>query len=116
MRHSSDLHVDFGAGGVKRGWEARGMNGWYLLRVRCPEGEEAQRSFPPDGVGSSPEQGKVVLELVRGVLEQVRGVQLANGFIFRCVYISCREYLLTDAGLGPGGGGGGALGGGGGSR
>lgn len=92
------------------------MNGWYLLRVRCPEGEEAQRSFPPDGVGSSPEQGKVVLELVRGVLEQVRGVQLANGFIFRCVYISCREYLLTDAGLGPGGGGGGALGGGGGSR
>lgn len=92
------------------------MNGWYLLRVRCPEGEEAQRSFPPDGVGSSPEQGKGVLEQVRGVLEPVRGVQLANGFIFRCVYISCREYLLTDAGLGPGGGGGGALGGGGGSR
>lgn len=106
------------------------MNGWYLLRVRCPEGEEAQRPFPPDGVGSSPEQGKVVLEpvrgvlepvrgvleQVRGVLEQVRGVQFANGFIFRCVYISCREYLLTDAGLGPGGGGGGALGGGGGSR
>lgn len=53
------------------------MNGWYLLRVRCPEGEEAQRPFPPDGVGSSPEQGKGVLEQVRGVLEPVRGVQLA---------------------------------------
>lgn len=62
---------------MKRGWEARGMNGWYLLRVRCPEGEEAQRPFPPDGVGSSPEQGKGVLEQVRGVLEPVRGVQLA---------------------------------------
>lgn len=66
----------------------------------------AQRSFPRDGVGSCLEQGKVVHE-------QVRGVQLANGY-FRFVYTPRVGYLLTDAGLGPGGGGGGgggALGG-----
>lgn len=65
----------------------------------------AQRSFPRDEVGSCPEQGKVVHE-------QVRGVQLANGY-FRFVYTPRVGYLLTDAGLGPGGGGG-ALGPGGG--
>lgn len=34
----------------------------------------AQRSFPRDAVGSCLEQGKVVHE-------QVRGVQLANGYL-----------------------------------
>lgn len=36
--------------------------------------EAAQRSFPRDEVGSCLEQGKVVHE-------QVRGVQLANGYL-----------------------------------
>lgn len=70
--------------------------------------EAAQRSFPRDGVGSCPEQGKVVHE-------QVQGVQLANGY-FRFVYTPRVGYLLTDAGLGPGGGGGGGALGGAGSR
>lgn len=66
-RNADDLCFDFGfdfgfgfgfgSGRVRRGWGARGMSDYSLLlplRARCQGGaEEAQTSFPPDGVGSS---------------------------------------------------------------